>query len=260
MLGAILGDVIGSVYEWKNIKTTSFPLFRPGCTPTDDSVMTIAVADGLMRAWGEDKETIKKSVISSMQYYGRKYPHAGYGGSFSRWLGSSNPEPYNSWGNGSGMRVSSVGWLFDNLAEVESMAALTAEVTHNHPEGIKGAQVIAACVFLARAKNDKETIRKYIEEQYGYDLSVPLDDIRPWYSFDVSCQGSVPQAVRAFLEGNSYEEAVRLAVSIGGDSDTIACMAGAIAEGYYGIPEDIKKEGLTYIDPFLQGKIKKFCS
>lgn len=258
MLGAVLGDIIGSVYEWNNIKTTKFPLFKNGCEPTDDSVMTIAVADGLMRAWGKGEEEIKKSIVSSMQYYGRKYPYAGYGGRFNAWLASDDPQPYNSWGNGSGMRVSSVGWLFDDLAEVEHMAALTAEVTHNHTEGIKGAQAIATCVFLARTQSGKENIKTHVESAYGYDISTPLDVIRPTYRFDVSCQGSVPQAIRAFLEGSSYEECVRLAVSIGGDTDTIACMTGAIAEAYYGIPEEIKTEGLTYIDSFLQEKIGEF--
>ena len=258
MLGAIIGDIIGSVYEWHNIKTTEFPLFSKRCRPTDDSVMSIAVADGLIRSFRQDEETIKRAVIESMQHYGRKYPNAGYGGSFQRWLGSRNPQPYNSWGNGSGMRVSSAGWLASSLAETENLAKLTAEVTHNHPEGIRGAQAVAAGVYLARAKRGKEEIQEYIEKRYGYDLSIPLDEIRAEYEFDVSCQGSVPWAIRAFLEGGSYEETVRLAVSIGGDSDTIACMAGAIAEPFFGIPEEIKEKGVGIMDEYLRGKVEKF--
>ncbi len=258
MLGAIIGDIIGSVYEWHNVKTTEFPLFSKHCRPTDDSVMSIAVADGLIRSFRQDEETIKRAVIESMQHYGRKYPNAGYGGSFRRWLGSRDPQPYNSWGNGSGMRVSSAGWLASSLAETENLAKLTAEVTHNHPEGIRGAQAVAAGVYLARAKRGKEEIQEYIEKRYGYDLSIPLDEIRAEYEFDVSCQGSVPWAIRAFLEGGSYEETVRLAVSIGGDSDTIACMAGAIAEPFFGIPEEIKEKGVGIMDEYLRGKVEKF--
>ena len=258
MLGAIIGDIIGSVYEWHNIKTTDFPLFQKRCRPTDDSIMTIAVAEGLVSSWEKGEEEIRKAVIQSMQAWGRKYPDAGYGGSFRKWLRSANPQPYNSWGNGSAMRVSSVGWLYSSLTEVEKMARLTAEVTHNHPEGIRGAQALAAAVFLARTKPDKNIIKAYLEEKYGYDLTKSLDEIRPGYVFDVSCQGSVPQAIRAFLEGGSYEETVRLAVSIGGDSDTIACMAGSAAEAYYGIPEEIKTKGLRYLDDCQRESVNSF--
>lgn len=258
MLGAIIGDIIGSVYEWHNIKTTEFPLFSRYCRPTDDSVMSIAVAEGLMEALGQTDEEMKKAVTRSMQFYGRKYPRAGYGGSFRRWLVADNPQPYNSWGNGSAMRVSSVAWLFENLDDVMHVAKLTAEVTHNHPEGIKGAVALASTVFLARKYTDKNDIKDFVEKRFGYDLTVSLDDIRDEYRFDVSCQGSVPQAIRAFLESDSYEKAVRLAVSIGGDSDTIACMAGAIAEAYYGIPEKIKESGMAYMDDFLRNKVEKF--
>ncbi len=258
MLGAIIGDIIGSVYEWNNIKTTEFPLFSKGCRPTDDSVMSIAVADGIIRSFRKDEETIKQAIVASMQHYGRKYPRAGYGGRFSEWIQSDDPQPYNSWGNGSAMRVSSVGWMAASLADAEGLAKITAEVTHNHEEGIRGAQAIAAAVYLARAKCSKEEIKEYIEKYYEYDLSVPLDEIREEYDFDVSCQGSVPWAIRAFLEAGSYEEAVRLAISIGGDSDTIACMAGAIAEPYYGIPKEIKKKGLEILDEYLKTKLKNY--
>lgn len=258
MLGAIIGDMIGSVYEWHNIKTTDFPLFGPGCRPTDDSVMTIAVAEGLMQSYGKDDDAIRQKVIDAMRFYGRRYPNAGYGGKFYGWIHTDDPKPYNSWGNGSAMRVSSVGWLFDDLSQVLQMAALTAEVTHNHPEGIKGAKAIAAAVFMARKGMGKAQIKTFIEEMFDYDLDTPLSLIRPAYAFDVSCQGSVPQAIRAFLEADSYEQAVRLAVSLGGDSDTIACMAGAISEAAFGIPKDIKREGMTHLDDFLTGRVKSF--
>ena len=260
MLGAIIGDIIGSVYEWNNIKTTEFPLFSKRCRPTDDSVMSIAVADGLIRSFRKDEETIKKALIASMQHYGRKYPRAGYGGRFYDWLMSDDPQPYNSWGNGSAMRVSSVGWMAASLVDAEELARVTAEVTHNHEEGVRGAKAIAAAVYMARAKCSKEEIKGYIEKYHGYELSVSLDEIRDDYDFDVSCKGSVPWAIRAFLEAGSYEEAVRLAVSIGGDSDTIACMAGSIAGPFFGIPENIKKSGLAILDDYLKDKLKEYRS
>lgn len=258
MLGAIIGDMIGSVYEWHNIKKTDFPLFSPGCRPTDDSVMTIAVAQGLMQSYGKDDVTVRQKVIDAMRFYGRRYPNAGYGGKFYGWIHTDDPEPYHSWGNGSAMRVSSVGWLFDDLSQVLHTAALTAEVTHNHPEGIKGAKAVAAAVFMARKGMGKAQIKTFIEEMFDYDLDTPLDAIRPSYDFDVFCQGSVPQAIRAFLEADSYEQAVRLAVSLGGDSDTIACMAGAISEAAFGIPKEIKAEGMSHLDDFLTRQVKSF--
>ena len=258
MLGAIIGDMIGSVYEWHNIKTTDFPLFSSGCRPTDDSVMTIAVAEGLRLSYGKSDEEIQQKLIDAMRFFGRRYPEAGYGGTFIKWIRTNYPKPYNSWGNGSAMRVSPVGWLFDDLTQVLHMAELTAAVTHNHPEGIKGAKAIAAAVFMARKGMSKTRIKTFIEEMFDYDLDTPLSEIRPDYTFDVSCQGSVPQAIRAFLEGNSYEEAVRLAVSIGGDSDTIACMAGAVAEAAFGIPKEIKADGLARLDEFQLRQVKAF--
>ncbi len=258
MLGAIFGDIIGSVFEWHNTKKTRFPLFTKFNRPTDDSIMTIAVADALMQTYGMDDETIREALIRSMQFYGRRYPDAGYGGRFFDWIAAPDPQPYGSWGNGSAMRVSSVGWLFDELTTVLHMAELTASVTHDHPEGIKGAKAIAVAVFLARKGTDKAEIKSFIEEMFDYDLDTPLNEIRPRYKFDVSCQGSVPQAIRAFLEGDSYEQCVRLAISIGGDSDTIACMAGAIAEACYGIPDEIMEKGLRYLDPQLTGVVRAF--
>jgi len=224
MLGAIIGDYIGSIYERFNRKSTEFPLFRDDCRFTDDTILTLAVADAFMN---------KKDYAATIAEYARKYPLAGYGGSFINWLDSPNLKPYNSWGNGSAMRVSSIGWLCNNYEEVLLEAKRSAEVTHNHPEGIKGAQAIAACVFWARTGYSKTQIRTDVYVNFGYDLNRTLDEIRPTYEFDVSCQGSVPEAIIAFLESDNFEDCIRKAISIGGDSDTIAAMAGGIAEAFY---------------------------
>ena len=225
MIGAIAGDIIGSVYEAHPIKTKTFPLFHPQCRFTDDSVLTIAVAQAVMTD-GDYRRWVWE--------IGRRHPHAGYGGAFIQWLYSNVPEPYNSWGNGAAMRVSPVGWAFDSADAVLREAARTAEISHNHPEGIKGAQATALAVFLARTTRDKALIRKEVVEWFGYDLDRTVAGIRPSYSFDVSCQGTVPEAIIAFMESDSYEDAVRNAISLGGDSDTLACITGAIAEAYYG--------------------------
>jgi ADP-ribosyl-[dinitrogen reductase] hydrolase len=224
ILGAIIGDIIGSVYEWHNVKTTDFELFSERTDFTDDSVMTIATMDGILN--GIDYTT-------AYQTYGRKFPHRGYGGFFNSWIHSDDPQPYNSFGNGSAMRVSPVGWAYDTLDEVLYQAKRSAEVTHNHPEGIKGAQANAAAVFLARTGSSKADIRKYIQDTFGYDLERSIDDIRPVYKFNETCQKTVPEAIIAFLESKDYESAIRLAVSIGGDSDTVACITGGIAEAFY---------------------------
>ena len=231
MLGALVGDIVGSVYEFHNVKYTDFEMFTPWTNFTDDSVMTLAVAKWLM----EDESRSMQGLAYYMQELGKKYPNAGYGGNFSAWLYQEHPQPYNSWGNGSGMRASPVGLYARTLDEALALAAVTAAVTHNHPEGVKGAQAIAASMFLCREGKSKEEIRDYVERVFDYDLHRKIEDIRPSYSFDVSCQGSVPEAIIAFLEGNDFEEVIRLAVSIGGDSDTIACMAGAIAACLYPI-------------------------
>lgn len=250
MLGAIFGDIVGSVYEFNNIKRMDFPLLSRWSQPTDDSIMTLAVARALMDTWGKSDVMIRTRLISSMQEAGRRYPYAGYGGRFSEWLNEKYPEPYNSYGNGSGMRVASVGWLYRTLEDTLHGAGLTAEVTHNHPEGIKGAQAVAACIFLARAGASKDEMITYVSNTFKYNISRTLDEIRPKYFFDESCQGSVPEAIIAFNESKNYEDAVRRAVSIGGDSDTIACMTGAIAEAYYGMPEDLKEKALQLLDPY----------
>ena len=251
MIGAITGDTVGSVYEFNNIKTTDFPLFDSYGNFTDESVMTFAVADWLLR----DSNHNPQKLIDTFVWFAHKFPcpMGGYGGSFYNWL--TNPktvyedvvmddgstrtimhevrESYNSWGNGSAMRTSAVGWMFDTLEETERVAEIQASITHNHPEGIKGAQATSAAIFMARTGKSKEEIRRYIESKYGYDLSRTCDEIRPSYTFDVSCQGTVPQALEAFFESTDFESCIRLGVSLGGDSDTLCCIAGGIAEAFY---------------------------
>ncbi len=224
MIGAIAGDIIGSVYEWKNVKTTDFELFDPRCRFTDDTVLTVAVADCILSG---------REYSEAFREYGRRYPDAGYGGLFREWLFSRDQRPYNSFGNGSAMRVSPVGFAFSPLEAVLDEAKKSAVVTHNHPEGIKGALAAASAVFLSRDGKSKEEIQAFVEDRFGYDLHRRLDEIRPGYRFDVTCQGSVPEAIIAFLESLDYEDAVRKAVSLGGDSDTIACITGGIAQAYY---------------------------
>jgi len=235
MLGAFFGDVVGSVYEWHNIKTKDFPLFRPQSRPTDDSIMTLAVADAILQGGSAD------DFIDALHKWGARYPHAGYGGRFRNWLQSGDREPYHSWGNGSAMRVSPCGWAAKSLDEAEQLAEKSAAVTHNHPEGIKGAKAVAGAIWLARQAKSvpeaKAAVRKYVSETYGYNLNQTLDEIRPDYTFDVSCQGTVPPAVIAFLESTSFEDAIRNAISLGGDSDTLAAITGSIAEAAYGITE-----------------------
>lgn len=251
MIGAIAGDIIGSVYEPSPIKTKTFPLFDPQCRFTDDSVLTIAVAKAIMED-GNYQKWIRE--------IGRQYIYAGYGGSFIRWLQSSNPKPYHSWGNGSAMRVSPVGFAFNTVDTVLHEASLTAKISHNHPEGIKGAQATALAVFLARTTQDKTLIKKEVTHRFGYDLDRTVDVIRPSYGFDISCQGTVPEAIISFLESDSYEDAVRNAISLGGDSDTLACITGAIAEAYYGpVSPDIVEKVKTCLTPELWMITERFC-
>lgn len=238
MLGALVGDIIGSAYEFHNTKSMDFELFVRKSRFTDDSVMTLAVAEWLMK----DKEHSPQGLVKYMQELGRKYSDAGYGGRFVRWLFTHEPQPYNSWGNGAGMRVSPVGLYAKTLEEALELALVSASVSHNHPEGIKGAQAIATSVFLCKQGKSKHEIEEYVEQTFGYDLNRTIAEIRPNYSYDVSCQGSVPEAIIAFLEGNSFEEVIRLAISIGGDSDTIGAMAGAIAACKYPIPDEIAEK------------------
>ncbi|GAB4294900.1 MAG: ADP-ribosylglycohydrolase family protein [Marinilabiliales bacterium] len=252
ILGAIAGDIIGSVYEWHNIKTVDFPLFSNFSRFTDDTVLTVAVANAILQN-ADYGVMIKK--------YARKYPKAGYGGNFKKWFKSDNMQAYNSYGNGSAMRVSPVGFAFDTIEDTLNQAKLSAEVTHNHPEGIKGAQAVAAAIFYARNGKSKQQIKNYIIDKFAYNLDFKIDEIRPKYKFDVSCQGSVPQAIVAFLESKDYENAVRLAVSIGGDSDTIACIAGSIASAFYkDIPQHIIKKVYDIIPNEFINIIEKFES
>lgn len=242
MLGAIAGDLIGSVYEHHPIKT-DFPLFQPRSRFTDDSVLTVAIADAILTG---------QPYQDAVRDWGRCYPRAGYGGSFFQWLFAADPQPYHRWGNGSAMRVSPVGWAFDSEDEVLRQARRSAEITHDHPEGIQGAQATALAVYLARTGADKATIRARIQSQFGYDLTQTVETIRPGYTFDVSCQGTVPAAPIAFLDAESYEETVRNAVSLGGDSDTPACIAGGIAEAFYGgVPDPIRAEVRARLPPDL---------
>ncbi len=244
MYGAILGDMIGAPYEFDmGDKTKDFPLFSKKSVFTDDSVMTIAVAEALMNTQGELEDRKKDAIIQSMQKWGHNYPNAGYGGMFYRWLSEKHPRPYNSYGNGSAMRVSSAGWLYGSIRETRHAAKVTAEVTHNHPEGIKGAEATAAAIFLARNGSSKEEIKEYIVREFHYDLSRTCDEIRPSYHHVESCQETVPQAITAFLEGTDFEDVIRTAVSLGGDSDTLTCIAGSIAEAFYGVPDEMRAEG-----------------
>ena len=250
LLGAIAGDIIGSVYEFNTCKSTEFRLFYDASRYTDDSVMTVANADWLVTG---------DSLLGIMQDYGNRYPTAGYGGMFYSWLKAREPKPYNSWGNGSAMRVSPVGWAFDTLEETLEAAKKSAEITHNHPEGIKGAQATAACIFMARTGKSKEDIKKYIELKFGYNLSRTCDEIRPTYLFDESCQGTVPESIIAFLESTDFESAVRLAVSLGGDADTMGAITGGIAEAFYGgVPEHIRKEVLKRLPNEFINVMQKF--
>lgn len=250
MIGAIAGDIIGSVYEHHNIKVTNFSLFDSHCTFTDDSVLTIATADAILSGAG---------YAGKLREYYLRYPEKGYGQGFRRWAAAGRTTPYYSNGNGSAMRVSPVGFAFSTMEDIQREAKRSAEVTHNHPDGIKGAQAVAAAVFLARVGSSKEEIRSHITKNFHYNLSEPLDSIRAHYGFDVTCPGSVPQAITAFLESDDYEDAIRKAISIGGDSDTIACIAGGIAEGFYGgVPQYIADFALAKLDDVLREVVASF--
>ena len=261
MYGAILGDMIGAPYEFdRGDKTKDFTLFTSESQFTDDTVITLAVAEGLLDSLGGSDEEIREAVTQSMQKWGRRYPHpmGGYGGRFSGWLRAENPQPYGSFGNGSAMRVSAAGWLGGTLEETLRLARLTAEVTHNHPEGIKGAEATAGVIFLARTGNSKDEIRRFVTREFGYDLSRTCDEIRPTYYHKESCQETVPEATTAFLESTDFEDAIRTAVSLGGDCDTLACITGSIAEAYYGVPDSLVKACRDRLRPDLLGVLDRF--
>lgn len=250
MLGAVAGDIIGSTYEYVELKEYDFELLPQGSRFTDDSVMTIAV--GFWLAYHHKKRFRKEQLIGWMQHLGRMYPDAGYGSSFNCWLWSKNPKPYNSWGNGAAMRVSPVGLFAETLDEALVLAKMSAEVSHNHPEGIKGAQAVAAAVWMAKNGYSKENIRQYIQTQFKYDLNRTIDEIRPSYQWDVSCQRSVPESIICFLEGKDFIDVIRKAVSLGGDADTMACIAGSIAACIYPIPEWIVNQCMNLLDSELR--------
>ena len=251
MIGAIAGDIIGSIYEHHPIKTKDFPLFGVGCRFTDDTVLTVAVAESLLTGG---------SYVDCFRDYYARYPNAGYGGAFHLWARSADPQPYNSFGNGSAMRVSPVAYAFTELNDVRREALRTADVTHNHPDGRKGAEATASAIFLARLKTPKEEIREYIEREFGYDLSATPADIRPSYAFDVTCQGTVPPALCCFLCGDTFEDTVRNAVSLGGDADTLACIAGAVAGAFYGVPSEIVQEAERRLDDHLRAMTTQFTA
>ncbi len=260
MYGAIIGDIIGSRYEHNNIKVKNFNLYSSDCRFTDDTVMTCALAMASMNyIQDKDKERFKYNCIKWMQLFGRIYPNSGYGGNFINWIFSNNPLPYNSYGNGSAMRVSPVAYVSSSLEEAEDLAEISASVSHNHEEGIKGAKAVASAIFIARHKGTKDQIYKYISEKY-YDLNFTIDEIRDNYKFDVSCQGSVPQAIKCFLESKDFEDCIRTAVSIGGDSDTIAAISGSIAGAFYEIPEYMIDKANHYLDKHLHKTIVDFIN
>lgn len=254
MLGAIAGDIAGSTYEWSDIRYMDIHVFAPGSHFTDDTVMTIAIAE-----WIETDTALRKdTLIQLLRKWGNRYPNAGYGKLFSRWLISDNPEPYNSFGNGSAMRVSPIGWACDTIESTIDIAGKSASVTHNHPEGIKGAQAIASAVFLAKRHYSKDDIRDFITARFGYSLNRTCDDIRTHQTCDATCMRSVPEAITAFLESRDFESTIRTAISLGGDTDTLACMAGAIAEAYYdGVPENIRNGVYAMIPDEFRNIIKQ---
>lgn len=256
MLGVIIGDIIGSRFEWHNIKTKEFELFGKKCHPTDDTNMSLAIAKAIMVCDG-DYAYLEKKSIYEMQRIGRKYFNCGFGGRFKSWIKSEDPQPYYSYGNGSAMRISACVYAANTLEEAIKLSEMVTVVTHNHPEGIKGAEAATVATYMARNGSSIDEIRAYINEYY-YPMNFTLDEIRPIYCFDVSCQGSVPQAIMAFLESTDFEDAIRNAISIGGDSDTIAAIAGGIAGAYYGIPSDLREQALNYLDPFQKEILYKF--
>lgn len=249
MIGAVIGDIVGSRFEWHNIKTKEFELFASDCRFTDDTVMSLAVCEALLQSKADHSDLAERAV-TCMQELGHSYSGRGYGGRFRNWLWSKNPVPYRSFGNGSAMRVSGCAYAASSVSETKKLSQLVTEVTHNHPEGLKGAEAAAVAVYLARTGCSMTEIREHIHENY-YSMDFSLNDIRDTYSFDVTCQGSVPQAIKAFLESTSFEDAIRNAISIGGDSDTIAAITGSIAEAYYGVPANLREDACAFLDERL---------
>jgi len=271
LIGAIIGDIAGSRFEFNNHRSKKFELFTDKCKVTDDSIMTLAVAKAIMETEKNLKllsnnsvsnfyyyELLRRMTIRYMQEIGRKYPYCGYGGMFGHWIFSDNPKPYNSFGNGAAMRISPVGFIAATEEEARILSERITAVTHNHNEGIKGAEATVISIYMAKKRASKEEIRQEINENY-YNLNFTIDEIRDTYEFNETCQETVPQAIVAFLESNSFEDAIRTAISVGGDSDTLAAITGSIAEAYYGIPEDIKEKALTYLDADLRSIYDEWC-
>lgn len=256
MLGAIIGDIAGSRFEWNNQKTKEFELFTGRCRPTDDSIMTIAIAKAILDSEG-DLAKLEQNTVKYMQQFGRRYPDAGYGERFYDWIFTKDPQPYNSFGNGAAMRVSPCGFAAGTLQEAKALAKAVTKVTHNHPKGMKAAEAVAVAIFLARNGKKLAEIREHIEQHY-YKIDFTLDEIRPSYRFDVTCQGSVPQAFEALFESTGFEDAIRNAISIGGDSDTIAAITGGMAEAYYGIPSTIRDKALLFLNDDLLKIVHSF--
>lgn len=256
MLGAIIGDIVGSVYEFDNHRTKDFILFSPNCFFTDDSVMTIAVAQALMDCKG-DYNKLEQNAVKEMQSFGRKYPNAGYGAGFMGWLGEDNSKPYNSFGNGAAMRISPVAYFAKTEQQVKELSYLVTKISHNHPEGLKGAECTAMAIWLALHKSSKEEIKEYIERNY-YSLSFDYENLKNTYVFNETCQNTVPQAIFCFLNSTDFEDAIRTGISIGGDSDTLCAIVGAIAEAYYGLPDGFKDKAYYYLDKKLIKVCQKF--
>ena len=246
MIGAIVGDIVGSRFEFDNYKAKDFELFTDKCFPTDDSIMTVAIGKAILDCDG-DYENLSKKTIVAMQELGRPHPHCGYGGNFRQWMYDDDPQPYHSFGNGAAMRVSAIGFAARNMREVKSMSHAVTAISHDHPEGLKGAESVSAAILLARQSKTKAEIRNYIEQNY-YKIDFTLDEIRGTYEFNETCQNTVPQAFEAFFEAKDFEDAIRNAVSVGGDSDTLAAITGSIAEAYFGVPFDLQKKAESYID------------
>lgn len=256
MLGAIIGDIIGSCYEFDNIKHKHFMLFHPRCFPTDDSIMTLAIAEALL-ACQKDRSDLSRLSVQCMQAWGRRYPDAGYGNMFSSWLHAENPQPYHSFGNGAAMRVSPCGFAARSLSEAKALSHAVTCVTHDHPEGLKGAEATACAIFLAKSGASKQQIHSFLTENY-YPLDFTLDSIRNSYFFNETCQETVPQALQCFFEGDDYEDCIRNAISLGGDSDTLAAITGGVAQAFFGIPAAIRTQGESFLNEEMKAVIRAF--
>ena len=256
MIGAIIGDIVGSRFEWHNHRSKEFELFTSKCFATDDSIMTLAIGEALMRSQS-DWSDLGAQAVRCMQGIGRPYPNCGYGGRFHRWIYSDHPHPYRSYGNGAAMRVSACGFVAGSLDEAKILSKTVTEVTHNHPEGVKGAEATTVAIYMARSGSSMAEIRELIDREY-YPMNFTLDEIRPTYRFNETCQGTVPQALMAFFESTCFEDAIRNAISVGGDSDTLAAITGGVAQAYYGVPGELYDQAIEYLDPSLLDILQRF--